>query len=74
MSRPRAEMMPLVIDPPRPKGLPAAITHCPTRMLPETPSETAGSGARGVDPQQREVGQFVGADHARLVVGAVLQW
>ncbi len=48
MSRPRAETMPLVTLPPRPKGLPAASTHCPTRRFAETPSETAESGARGV--------------------------
>jgi hypothetical protein len=35
-----------VTEPPRPKGLPAASTHCPTRMAEELPQVSAVSGAR----------------------------
>jgi hypothetical protein len=34
MSRPSAETMPVVTVPPRPKGLPTAITQSPTRGSP----------------------------------------
>ena len=47
MSRWLAEMMPTVTVPPRPNGLPIAITQSPTRILPESPKVTAGSGFLG---------------------------
>src|SRR6185437_15713315 len=44
MSRPRAEMMPAVTDPPRPNGLPIANTQSPIRDAVESPQLSAGSG------------------------------
>ena len=43
-SRPRAETMPAVTEPPRPNGLPAASTQSPTSTWRESPNATAGSG------------------------------
>ena len=43
MSRLRAETMPTVTVPPRPNGLPIAITQSPTRILSESPNFTAVS-------------------------------
>ena len=43
ISRPRAEMMPEVTLPPRPKGLPAASTQEPTRARVEEPQGTLAS-------------------------------
>ena len=43
MSRLRAEMMPTVTVPPRPNGLPIAITQSPMRILLELPNFTAVS-------------------------------
>ncbi len=47
MSRLVAEMMPTVTLPPRPKGLPIAITQSPTRIFEESPKVTALSGFLG---------------------------
>ncbi len=44
MLRPRAETMPAVTEPPRPNGLPIAITQSPGRILSESPKVTALSG------------------------------
>ena len=44
MSRPRAETMPAVTEPPRPNGLPAARTQSPTSTWRQSPQATAGSG------------------------------
>ena len=44
MSRPRAETMPAVTVPPRPKGLPIASTQSPTEMPSLSPNCTACSG------------------------------
>ena len=44
MSRPRADTMPVVTVPPRPNGLPTAITGWPTRTLLASPNSTYGSG------------------------------
>ena len=44
MLRPRAETMPIETEPPRPKGLPIAITQSPMRNLSELPNLTKGSG------------------------------
>ena len=44
MSRLRAETMPSVTVPPRPNGLPIAITQSPTLILPESPKLTEVSG------------------------------
>jgi hypothetical protein len=43
MSRLRAETMPAVTDPPRPKGLPTAMIQSPTLSASESPHSTAGS-------------------------------
>ena len=48
MSRCLAEMMPTVTEPPRPNGLPMAITQSPTFSLLEEPNGTEGSGFLGV--------------------------
>ena len=48
MSRSRAETMPAVTVPPRPNGLPIAITQSPTRSLSESPNFTAVSGLSGL--------------------------
>jgi len=45
MSRLRAETMPTDTEPPRPNGLPMAITQSPTRIASDTPKGTAGSGS-----------------------------
>ena len=44
MSRLRAETMPDETEPPRPNGLPIAITGSPIRILSESPNLTKGSG------------------------------
>ncbi len=44
MSRSRAERMPTVTVPPRPNGLPIAITQSPTRSAVESPNFSAFSG------------------------------
>ena len=43
ISRPRAETMPAVTDPPRPNGLPAAKIQSPTSTCRLSPQTTAGS-------------------------------
>ena len=43
MSRLRAETMPTVTVPPRPNGLPIAITQSPMRIMSELPNFTAVS-------------------------------
>ena len=48
MSRCLAEMMPTVTEPPRPNGLPIAITQSPTLSLVEPPNGTEASGFFGV--------------------------
>jgi hypothetical protein len=47
MSRLRAETMPSDTEPPRPKGLPIAITHSPMRNVSLSPKGTVGSGLSG---------------------------
>ena len=47
MLRPRAETMPAVTEPPRPNGLPMAMTQSPGRILSELPNGTAFSGFSG---------------------------
>ncbi len=47
MSRFRADTTPTVTEPPRPNGLPIAITQSPTRILSESPNFTALSGLSG---------------------------
>src|SRR3546814_6808681 len=44
MSRERAETMPAVTVPPRPKGLPMATTQSPMRVASESPQAVDGSG------------------------------
>ena len=48
MSRALAEMMPTVTEPPKPNGLPIAITQSPTLMASELPNFTAGNGFFGI--------------------------
>ena len=48
ISRPRAEMMPAVTDPPSPNGLPAATIQSPTSTSRLSPQVTLGSGAAGL--------------------------
>ena len=48
MSRLRAEMMPAVTEPPRPKGLPTASTQSPTRTSFELPQMVLGRGDVGL--------------------------
>ena len=62
-SRPRAETMPAVTEPPRPNGLPAASTQSPTSTWRESPHVDGGQRAGRLHLDQRHVGQFVGADH-----------
>jgi hypothetical protein len=69
MMRPVAEMMPAVTVLLRPKGLPMARTHSPTRAL----SESANVQVLGVDLYQGEVGFRVRAHHSGLVFVAVLE-
>ena len=55
MSRPLAETIPAVTEPPRPKGLPTAITQSPIRGLAVGKLGEREVGAAG-DLDQREVG------------------
>ena len=55
-SRPSAETMPAVTEPPRPNGLPAARIQSPTSTLCESPQVTCGR-PRGVHLDHRDVGQ-----------------
>ena len=48
MARARAEMMPEVTVPPRPNGLPIAMTQSPTRALSLSPQGTNGNGLSGL--------------------------
>ena len=67
MSRLRAETMPAVTVPPRPNGLPIAITQSPTRMHVGVAELHGVQLARlGLDLQHREVGLVVGADELGL--------
>ena len=70
MSRAMAETMPRVTVPPRPKGLPTAITSSPTRTWSLSPSASSGRSF-GVDLQEREVGLLVGADHLGVELAVV---
>ena len=47
MLRPRADTMPAETEPPRPNGLPIAITQSPGRIASESPNVTAFSGLSG---------------------------
>ena len=73
MSRLRADTMPAVTEPPRLNGLPIAITHSPSLILSESPNFTAFSGLRRLDPQHREIGLLVAADHLGLEPRAVVE-
>ena len=70
MSRAMAETMPRVTVPPRPKGLPTAITSSPTRTWSLSPSASSGRSV-GVDLEQREVGLLVGADDLGVELAVV---
>jgi hypothetical protein len=73
MSRLRAETMPAVTVPPKPKGLPMAITQSPTRLSSESPKAIAVSGAFGSDLQDGDVGLRIAADDFRLEAGLVMR-
>ena len=63
--RPSAETTPAVTVDSKPSGLPIATTSWPRRSRLELPSVRRRQGDRCVDPQQREVGVRIVADHAR---------
>ncbi len=65
ISRPRAETMPAVTVPPRPNGLPMAITQSPV-LTSERPSGTKGNGLLARGFEQRKIGFGIGADDPRL--------
>ena len=64
--------MPAVAVPPRPKGLPTAITQSPTRGLAGV-LEVDEREAAALDLDHRQVGALVAADHRGLQLGLVLQ-
>ena len=70
MSRAIAETMPRVTVPPRPKGLPTAMTSSPTRTWSLSPSSSTGRFFV-VDLEQREVGLLVGADDLGVELAVV---
>ena len=72
MSRPCAETMPAVTVPPRPNGLPTAITQSPTRGC-LSANFTNGKVSRRLDLEQREVGALVGADQLGLVLVVLVE-
>ncbi len=67
MSRPRAEMMPVVTVPPRPKGLPTAMTQSPTRGS-VLANFTMVERLVRLDLDEGKIGLGIGADHLGLVV------
>ena len=68
----RALTMPLVSEPSRPNGLPIATTGWPTTTRLESASASGRSSDAGApDLQHGEVARRVGADHRRVVRGAV---
>ena len=74
MSRCLAEMMPTVTEPPRPNGLPIAITQSPTRMLLRGAERHLRQRLLRRHLQQRQVGLGVLADHlVDLELGAVVE-
>jgi len=73
MSRPRADTMPVVTVPPRPNGLPTAITDWPTRILLASPNSTYGSGLSAFTCRTREIGLGVGAQQLGRELAAVRQ-
>ena len=80
MSRPRADTMPVVTVPPRPNGLPTAMTAWPTRTFEASPNVTNGSGlslstlstARSVfsSPPSILAGSLVPSDMVTVIVSA----
>ena len=72
MSRPCAETMPAVTVPPRPNGLPTAITQSPTRGV-LSANFTNGKVCRRLDLEQRDVGALVGADQLGLVLVVLVE-
>ena len=74
MSRCLAEMMPTVTEPPRPNGLPIAITQSPTLQLGGTAERHGGQRLLRGDLEQRQIGLGVLADHlVDLQLGAVVE-
>ena len=72
-SRPSAETMPAVTDPPSPNGLPAARIQSPTSALREVAPGHGGQRLVGVDLDHGDVGQLVLADEFGRVLMAVGQ-
>ena len=71
VERETADTMPLVTVPPRPKGLPMAITQSPTRAWALSPKLTKGNGsARWIFSTARS-DAGIGADDFCLILGAV---
>ncbi len=73
MLRLRAETMPSVTEPPRPKGLPIAITQSPTIGSVAVAELDEGQIVAGVDLEDREIGLRVGADDLGRPARAVSQ-
>ena len=73
MSRPCAETMPAVTVPPRPNGLPTAITQSPTRGVLLGELDEREGLAAGLDLEQRQVGALVGADQLGLVLVVLVE-
>ena len=68
--RPSAETTPAVTEPLNPFGLPIATTSWPTRSCSASP-RVCGDQVAPIGPQDREVGERVGADHLEFEVAAI---
>jgi len=69
MTRSRAEMIPVVTEVSRPKGLPMATTSRDLQLV-RVARVTVGSSSRR-QAQQREIGVGIAPHHRRLEVAAV---
>ena len=72
-SRPSAEMMPAVTEPPSPNGLPAARIQSPTSIRRESPQVTADERLVGHDLDHGDIGQRVLADQFRRILMSIGQ-
>ena len=73
MSRPRAETMPAVTDAAQAEGIARRQHPLPDPHVAGRAERHGRQRRARRDPQQREVGQVIRADHPRDVVGAVLR-
>ena len=73
MSRPRAEMMPVVTVPPKPNGLPMATSQSPIRILSEFAEAHGGQRTLWLDLEDRDICFGVAADNLRFQAGIVMQ-